>query len=65
MMAGGHGRSGQDDSQESGASCHRMNRPPVFNSEELLQGCSEAWIEHDGQLYRLRLTSKGNLILTK
>lgn len=37
----------------------------IHTSEELLQGRDEAWIEHDGQMYRLRITSKGNLILTK
>lgn len=40
-------------------------RPSVYTSDELLQGQSEAWIEHNGQMYRLRITSKGNLILTK
>lgn len=39
--------------------------PVIHTSEELFQGRKEAWIEHDGQMYRLRVTSKGNLILTK
>ena len=64
-MADGHGEADRDDSQETGPPPHRMDRPVVFDSEELLQGRSEAWIEHGGQMYRLRVTSKGNLILTK
>jgi hemin uptake protein HemP len=40
-------------------------RPPVYNSDELLQGCREAWIEHGQQMYRLRLTQAGKLYLTK
>jgi hemin uptake protein HemP len=32
---------------------------------ELLRGHREAILEHDGQEYRLRITSKGKLILTK
>ena len=64
-MADDHGESSQDDSQETDAPSDKMDRPLIFSSEELLQGCSEAWIEHGGQMYRLRVTSKGNLILTK
>ena len=41
------------------------NRPPIYNSAELLQGCREAWIEHGQQMYRLRLTQAGKLYLTK
>jgi hemin uptake protein HemP len=40
-------------------------RACVFTSEELLQGRREAWIEHRGELYRLRLTGSGKLYLTK
>ncbi len=40
-------------------------RPPIYSSEELLQGCREAWIEHGQQMYRLRLTAAGKLYLTK
>jgi hemin uptake protein HemP len=40
-------------------------RASVYTSEELLQGQREAWIEHRGELYRLRLTSAGKLYLTK
>ncbi len=40
-------------------------RPLMYRSEDLLGGRSEAWIEHRGERYRLRLTSNGRLYLTK
>lgn len=47
-----------------------QNRGPLesacqFTSDELLQGRREAWIEHHGEMYRLRLTGSGKLYLTK
>lgn len=41
--------------------------PPrlVYQSSELLQGRREVWIEHAGEMYRLRVTSAGKLYLTK
>ena len=36
-----------------------------FKSSDILAGAREVIIEHDGECYRLRLTSKGKLILTK
>ncbi|MDX1251238.1 MAG: hemin uptake protein HemP [Gammaproteobacteria bacterium] len=45
--------------------------PPVktaskrVGSGELMQGTCELIIEHSGAEYRLRITSKGKLILTK
>jgi hemin uptake protein HemP len=41
------------------------DRPAIYSSAELLQGCREAWIEHGQQMYRLRLTAAGKLYLTK
>ena len=41
------------------------DRPQIYSSAELLQGCREAWIEHGEQMYRLRLTAAGKLYLTK
>ena len=38
---------------------------PRLRSSELLSGSREAIIEHGQDLYRLRLTSNGKLILTK
>jgi hemin uptake protein HemP len=39
--------------------------PLIYTSTDLLQGRREAWIEHEGEMYRLRLTSQGKLYLTK
>ena len=38
---------------------------PRLSSQALLQGRREVEIEHAGQVYRLRLTALGKLILTK
>jgi hemin uptake protein HemP len=38
---------------------------PRLRSSDLLGGAREAIIEHGQDLYRLRLTSNGKLILTK
>ncbi len=38
---------------------------PVIRSEDLLAGGRELAISHAGELYRLRRTRKGRLILTK
>jgi hemin uptake protein HemP len=56
-----------DDRQSSEMTSGRdsSERLAMYSSDELLKGLREAWIEHDGQIYRLRVTSRGNLILTK
>lgn len=38
---------------------------PQWRSEELLAGSDEALISHGDQVYRLRRTGTGKLILTK
>lgn len=38
---------------------------PVIDSEKLLTGRNEVFIRHDGEIYRLRRTSRGKLIMTK
>jgi hemin uptake protein HemP len=38
---------------------------PVLTSADLLQGAREVTILHAGEAYRLRVTSKDRLILTK
>ena len=43
----------------------KRNQPAVINSEELLGGSKELWIRHHDEVYRLRLTRNGRLILTK
>jgi hemin uptake protein HemP len=37
----------------------------TYTSAELLQGRREVWIEHGGEMYRLRVTAQGKLYLTK
>jgi hemin uptake protein HemP len=37
----------------------------VYCSDEILRGRKEVLIEHEGEMYRLRLTSAGRLYLTK
>jgi hemin uptake protein HemP len=37
----------------------------VIASQNLLQGRREIYIDHEGQKYRLRVTSRGKLYLTK
>ncbi|QDU58275.1 hemin uptake protein HemP [Aeoliella mucimassa] len=37
----------------------------ILQSRELLKGRREVWIEHLGEMYRLRTTSRGRLYLTK
>jgi hemin uptake protein HemP len=39
--------------------------PPQWSSEQLLAGAEEATITHGDQVYRLRRTLTGKLILTK
>jgi hemin uptake protein HemP len=39
--------------------------PPLFFFEVLAQGCKEVLIDHNSQVYRLRATRNGKLILNK
>jgi hemin uptake protein HemP len=41
------------------------DRARIINSEDLLEGRRELWIEHGDDMYRLRRTSSGKLYLTK
>lgn len=38
---------------------------PVYPSQRLFQGGNTVWIDHDGEIYTLRRTRQGKLILTK
>ena len=44
---------------------HRAKLPKIIGFRELCRCGDEIWIENDGQLYRLRRTKQGKLILTK
>ena len=37
----------------------------TLESRDLMQGCSQIEIVHRGEIYRLRITRQGKLILTK
>ena len=39
--------------------------PKQISSTELLEGHKEVWIRHGQEIYRLRLTRSGKLILQK
>jgi hemin uptake protein HemP len=40
--------------------------PPIrLDAEQLFAGQREIWIEYRGERYRLRITRRGRLILTK
>jgi hemin uptake protein HemP len=41
------------------------SQPREVSSSDLLQGAKEIWIRHGEELYRLRLTRSGKLILQK
>jgi hemin uptake protein HemP len=44
---------------------HSVDLPKVILSEVLFSGQRELTIQHMGQVYRLRQTQQGKLILTK
>lgn len=49
----------------TGAAPASLATGPQWRSEDLLAGTDEALITHGGQVYRLRRTGTGKLILTK
>ena len=61
---------GDDRSPRDGPGCPEAarkapTRPVRVQVSQILGGGREAILEHDGQDYRLRITSNGKLILTK
>jgi hemin uptake protein HemP len=56
-------RHDQDSADES-VPAPAPSKPPVCKSAELLKG-GRLYIEHGGELYCLRLTKAGRLLLTK
>jgi hemin uptake protein HemP len=46
-------------------SIRSINLPKIIPFAELCRCGDEIWIEHDRQIYRLRKTKQGKLILTK
>ena len=51
--------------QYEGAVVHQQDSLPRHAARELTQGGTQARIELDGQVYTLRITRAGKLILTK
>ena len=56
--------SGQESKPVESRAQHRSDAA-VLDSRDLLRGQQEVRIQHDGQIYRLRLTRTGKLILHK
>lgn len=55
----------QPEAPNSGPRIEVDDRRRVWQSDELLSGETEAIIVHRGQVYRLRCTKQGKLILYK
>ncbi|MDG2129819.1 MAG: hemin uptake protein HemP [Fuerstiella sp.] len=54
----------REDPLETDSAKHKADqRPSEISFKQLSQGKKEVVIQHDGKLYRLRLTRKGGLIL--
>jgi hemin uptake protein HemP len=52
--------------EESSTNAGALSRlPKIIAFRELCRCGDEVWIENEGQLYRLRRTKQGKLILTK
>ena len=51
--------------ESSGAMSQVPRLPKILKFEALARCGQEVWIENSGQIYRLRKTKQGKLILTK
>lgn len=60
-----HNRSGSAAEGDNSASAADSQRSVVLEFSRISQGLREVVIEHNGQLYRLRATRNGGLILNK
>ena len=60
-----HQETGDRSAGDESADSRRGARPRIIDSQELLSGRREVWIEHGEDMYRLRLTASGKLYLTK
>jgi hemin uptake protein HemP len=50
---------------DSAANASLKSMPKIIRFESLARCGDEIWIENEGQIYRLRKTRQGKLILTK
>ena len=56
----------QQDGEKAAPQCvGRSGAHRRIRSEDLFQKAQEVIIEHEGEIYRLRITRNGKLILTK
>jgi hemin uptake protein HemP len=44
---------------------HNDSKPKVYESPQLFRGDKEIQINHEGELYRIRITRNGKLIMNK
>jgi len=54
----------EDGSRQSSPTTAAASQTPRFKSEDLFQQQREVEIDHQGRIYRLRLTQMNKLILT-
>jgi len=54
----------EDSSRQGGPAAPAASQTPRFKSEDLFQQQREVEIDHQGRIYRLRLTQMNKLILT-
>ncbi|OYP31128.1 hemin uptake protein HemP [Rhodopirellula sp. MGV] len=54
-----------EEPEQSHAATPPIELPKIVRFEELARCGEEIWIEFSGQIYRLRKTRQGKLILTK
>jgi hemin uptake protein HemP len=59
------GGEGVDSREMVTSSSYSGRLPKIIPFRELCRCGDEVWIENEGQLYRLRRTKQGKLILTK
>ena len=65
MMAGSNMQQRERDGIGGGPAERRPPGAPVIDSAYLLAGRKEVQIRHGGEVYRLRVTRNGKLILNK
>ena len=54
----------EDGNRQGGPTAPAVSHTPRFKSEDLFQQQREVEIDHQGRIYRLRLTQLNKLILT-
>lgn len=55
----------ESDAEQESSSAQGVSLPKIVPFKTLAKCGDEVWIEHEGQLYRLRRTKQDKLILTK